>query len=273
MTRKIWTRGLVCGALTMGMGCAGLVGNMVDSAANSSANAAGNQVGTQVGNQMVAQYSPMMNQMMTKMMFTYAFNGVGGYAVNESPYTPGQYTRWNIPREDEKPVTLERAYLAKDKDGNQWWKVKMTVPKDGSEEADAATADDTLIYEALFAPDGSKLLRLREKFPGDQEAKEVPVEEDTYGYAQPHKLTAQSLKGADKGVMSVTVPAGTFSAHHLVFAGYGNSDAEFWESSKVPGGTVKYGSVAQNGASSNGQAWMAELSAYGNDAKSELGSF
>ena len=265
-------RSIATGALALAVassfGCSTFVDSVINHGADKAGETVGNSVGNSMGNSMVAAYGPQMQAAMMRSMFIYAFNGVGGYMVDEAPYQPGEYTRWSIKGQDDKTITLERAFLKVDADGNQWWKVKYTVPKSGDEQQDTV-----LTYEMLFAKDGSKLLRVRSKTPADKEPKEMPVEENTFGYVQPRALTAQSRKGGDKGVETVSVPAGSFKAHHLVFGGYG-SNAEFWESSKVPGHTVKYGSTVDNkDGSGNTQAWMAELAAYGSDATTELGSY
>jgi hypothetical protein len=201
----------------------------------------------------MANYGPMMARAYGQMMFAMAF-GAGGYAPEEVAYKPGQYTRWS----GKEGTTFERAYLFNDADGNPWWKMKY-VTKDGK----------NIIMEALFSPDRSKLLRERAQFPQDKAPQEIPVEENTY-YTPPHHLTKQSLHGADQGVESVTVPAGSFKAHHYVFGDAMSGSAEFWVSDKVPGGEVRQLHKATNG-NDHGDYELA-LTSYGDDAKSELGT-
>jgi len=202
---------------------------------------------------MMANYGPMMARAYSQMMFAMAF-GAGGYAPDEVAYKPGQYTRWN----GQDGATFERAYLFNDSDGNPWWKMKL-VTQDSK----------TVVMEALFSPDRSKLLRMRAQFPQDKAPQEIPVEENTY-YTPPRHLTKQSLEGADQGIESVTVPAGSFKAHHYVFGDAMSGTAEFWESDKVPGGAVRQLHKANNGDSHAN--YELSLSSYGNDAKSELGT-
>lgn len=199
----------------------------------------------------LASMGPMMARMYTQIMFAMAFSS-GGYAPEETEYKAGQFTRWNNPQNN---ATLERAYLFDDADKNKWWKVKFVDEK-----------GQTVIMEALFNPDRTKLLRLRAKFPQDKAPQEIPVEENTY-YSAPRHLTKESLKGADKGVESVSVPAGSFSAHHYVFGDMSGS-AEFWTSDKVPGGAVKQEHKATGGDAHH--TYQLVLTAFGDGAKSEL---
>jgi hypothetical protein len=86
----------------------------------------------------------------------------------------------------------------------------------------------------------------------------------------PTTLTDESVAGATVGAESVTVPAGSFSARHVVYA-YGNGTQEWWLVEGVPGGLVKQslkGSKEDKGRSQ----YTIDLAAKGNDAKDELGA-
>lgn len=255
-----------------------VIGRAVGSAAGSAADTAGNRVGSEVGNQVGsaasarvgAHLSPMMMQFYMQFVFSMAFSQ-GGYAVNEVAYVPGQWTRWSVPNkgakgEDPKETILERAYLFDDADGNAWWKVKYIL--------DPGKPDtSTLIVEALFDRKSSTLLRMRAKMPNETEGKEVPVTEATY-YVPPQKLTKQSIQGATKGVVSVTVPAGTYSARHVVFSDAAGGSAEWYLTQKVPGGSVKFVHVGPKQAGeerTDAQHYAMDLVTFGKDAKSELG--
>jgi len=263
---------LVCSA-----GCSMFVDNLVSSAGSS----AGSQVGSAAGNRAGAAavegaggsgasasgapaggaygggmaMSPQATAFYTQYIFGMAF-GSGGYAISPIDYKPGQYTRWNISGGDGKGATLERAFLATDADGNQWWKVKFIGEK-----------GEATIFEALLSPKDQKMLRLRGKFPNDAEGKEMAVSENAY-YAPPQHLSKQSIEGAVVGTETVSVPAGSFTARHVVFGGMGASH-EWWISEKVPGGTVKQATQGQN---SGGNGYELVLAAYGDNAVSELGS-
>jgi hypothetical protein len=200
---------------------------------------------------------PQAMMFYTQYIFTLAFSS-GGYSVGNGNFTPGQYARFSLPSRngDGKSGQIERAYLGDDSEGNQWWKVKFTDPKKG----------DTTILEALLSPKDNKMLRLRGKFPQDAEGKEMAVTENA-AYTPPTRLSAKSIEGATKGVENVTVPAGSFSARHVVF-GDAASTHEWWLSDQVPGGTVKQ--LSKGGSERN--SFSLELLAFGGDAKTELGT-
>ena len=188
-------------------------------------------------------------------IFTYAFSS-GGYDVAPVEYKAGEYTRWSGKGQNGKGVGIERARLADDAKGRQWWKVKFTDDE-----------SRTTILEGLLDPAQKRFVRMRAKFPDDPEGNEMPLDNTSY-YNPPQKLSPESVEGATKGVEQVTVPAGSFSARHVVFGGM-DGKHEWWLQEKVPGGTVKQ--LVRNPRSDDDQ-WSMELQAYGADAKSELGS-
>lgn len=267
--------------LLLGAGCStvlDLAGRAAGHAAGTAADRTGDRVGEAAGDRagnaaaapvaarMDAAYSPMMTQFYMTFVFTMAFDG-GGYVVNEVPYRPGDWTRWSIPSgssgRDEKGSVLERAYLFDDADGNSWWKVKWVL--------DAAKPEtSTMILEALFDKKDSKLLRMRAKMPNETEGKELPVTDQTY-YRPPQKLTAQSVRGATRGVVAVTVPAGTFQAKHVVFGDGTGSTAEWYLVDGVPGGEVKFVRAPPSGAG-GAHAYEMDLVASGKGARTELGT-
>lgn len=253
--------GAFCVSLLVG-GCSYL-GTAIDAAANKT----GDVVGQRIGEHVVRTWSPMLMNYYNGYLFGLAFNS-GGYEIGE-PYTPGQWTKWNAEgpaTEGKKPNTIERAYLYADKDKNQVWRVKFT---------DAET-NDTIILEAKFSPDRSKLLRMRAKYPKDTEPQEVPVDEQTY-YIPPRKLTKESLKGATVGTESITVPAGTFTAQHLKFGSPQGVTHEWWNAKGVPGGTVQFRDTAPKqtdqpeGAAVDPDNFTMLLTAHGTGAVTELG--
>lgn len=236
---------------------------IVDRAVGRSVDSAADRAGQRMGDSIAAQYNPMMSQMYMQMVFSMAF-GSGGYALGQSGYRPGEYTRWSIPNDDSqaKESTMERAYLFNDRDGNQWWKVKWVL-----DASDAARS--TLIVEALFEKGTWKLLRERVKMPNETEGKEVPVDEASY-YQPPRQLTKQSLEGGTVGVERVSVPAGSFTAKHLSY-GDMSGNVDFWMVDSVPGGVVKYGHGTKGGGDDDTRNWQMLLVAYGKGASSELG--
>lgn len=269
--KRILGGALVASLLAVG-GCSYL-GTAIDAAANKT----GDVVGQKIGDHVVKTWSPLMMNYYNGYLFGMAFNS-GGYEVGETPYTPGQWTKWDAEGRSggdaaapaTKPNTIERAFLYLDKDKNQVWRVKFV---DGE-------SSDTITLEAKFAPDRSKLLRMRAKYPKDAEGQEVPVDDQTY-YVPPRKITKESLKGATVGTESVTVPAGTFpKAQHVKFGSPAGVTQEWWLATGVPGGTVQYreSAVKQTSDQPEGAGkdidpdnYTMRLSSHGAGAVTELG--
>jgi hypothetical protein len=205
------------------------------------------------GGMSMASMNPAFLNMYMGFIFTYAFSS-GGYDVAPVEYKPGQYTRWTGKGQDGKTIALERARLSDDGQGRQWWKVKFTDDE-----------SRTTILEGLLDPKQQKFVRMRAQFPDDKEGNEMPMDDQTY-YHPAQRLSKDSVEGATKGIESVAVPAGKFKAKHVVFGGV-DGKHEWWLDGKVPGGTVK-----QLLRSHDEERWEMELAAYGNNAKSELGS-
>lgn len=252
----------------------GAVNRATGRAADSAADTAGKSVGDRFGNAAAARIggtmTPMLTQFYMQFVFAMAFHQ-GGYAVNEVPYAAGEWTRWSIPNpgaegDEPKETTLERAFLFTDKDQNAWWKVKWVVDP-------AKASESTLVVEALFDPRTNNLLRMRARMPNETEGKEIPVTEATY-YVPPQRLTKQSLEGATKGIVPVTVPAGSFKARHVVFGDAAGGTAEWFLVDKIPGGNVKFVHQAKGGdpdGDPDPQNYVMNLTGFGKGAKSELG--
>ena len=263
---KTFLLGLGAAALAASSGCSMVhdaMSSAVGSTVNTAGNVAGQKVGTAIGEsisaKILAGYQPGLMNMYTSYLFTVAFSS-GGYAVEQGEYKPGEYTRWTFPGEANTSNWIERARLPDDAKGQQWWKVTFYNAKESQ----------TTVLEALFTADRTKMLRLRAKFP-KEEAKEVPVTEQTY-YIPPTKLTAESIEGATKNTESVTVPAGTFTARHVVYA-YGGGSQEWWLTGGVPGGLVQQTlkGASSTDAKEKEQATI-KLQKFGSDAKDELGA-
>lgn len=220
------------------------------------------RAGDAIARQMLAGQSQMLVQVYTTMLFTLAFHS-GGYAVGERGYARGEFTRWDI-EGDGQPTGnwMERAYLFDDEEGNQWWKVKYFD----------ADSEETIILEALLSADLTEVLRMRARLPGEA-PREYPVAEGTT-FVPPQKLSKQSVKGAMKGTAQVKVGAGTFTASHLVFGGPEGSH-EWWLVDSVPGGHVRFAVRSSHESDEDGfdaSNYVLSLSAFGRDAKSELGT-
>lgn len=268
--RKRFCIVLFTGLLISIAGCFGVVETAVDSTANRAAERTGEVVGERIGEaagaMIVARFPDTWTDEWMQMYVGYTFNvafHANGYAVTEQAYEPGEWTRWQMVEDGEPTAAfLKRAFLERTEDGNEWWHVTY----------ENAEEEEAIVFEALFSPEREEMLRLRAQFPGE-EPEEMPVEEDTYGYAEPTRLTEESIEGATEGVESVTVPAGTFEARHVRY-GAASATFEWWMEDSVPGGLVRYlrqaGSEAEDGTEES-VSWIVELDDYGDGAESELG--
>lgn len=184
-----------------------------------------------------------------------------GANVFDAAYTPGQWTRWQMGGNGDERMMVERAFVSRSDDGNEWWRFKAFQEK------------DTIVLEALFKPvsDGvQQLVRMRGKMPGEQEANELMVPEHM---TQVNSLgmfgmrpTKESVEGATVGTETIRTPAGSFNAKHVRFGGAGGRQ-EWWLSEDAPGGWVRY-KVTPTDAD---ETFVMELVAHGTGATSELG--
>ena len=191
-----------------------------------------------------------------QIVFSYSFSA-GGLWLGQTGYEPGEWTKFEIVQaDDDTPVILERAFLKKEDNANEWWRVSW------SEE------DESWIYEALLSPSDGRLLRLRAKDAKGNEG-EIPVTGQTI-YIPPAEVTEESIEGATVGKENVTVPAGTFNTDHVVYlATTGEGKVEWWITNTVPGGVVKYLLSGKD----EGVVWTSNLKAKGEGATTVLGSF
>lgn len=226
-------------------GCA-LFSSFLDSAMNSAGNSAGSAIGDRIGTAIAGSatryyMTPELTQAYAMGLFSMLYY-YGGYTWQGKAYKPGEFTVWEGSDLDQGE-RFEKAFLKKEADGKEWWRVRSSK-KDGSEEA---------IVEALFSvPDKTgtqQIVRMRAKFPGQEQLSEVAITEENKGQwtLRPSaKLTAESLKGATVGVETVKVPAGTFKARHVRYA-HGAGSIDWWLSDDVPGGVVKYSVTDSDG--------------------------
>jgi len=249
----------------------------IESAMNKAAGTAGEKVGQRVGETVgtaMAGYaeaslrglSPALMQMYVSSIFS-AFFYSGGYHFEYHDYEPGQWSKWEASGMDEGEK-FQKAFLKREDDGKEWWQISATSVREGKPEE--------VVLEAMFStPDEAglrKMLRLRSLFPGDKEPAEVPVREDSAAwYHDPVPVTQESLEAATKGVETITTPAGTFSARHVVYRDV-RGIAEWWLSDKVPGGLVKY-QVTATEEEGGKEQYTAQLTAFGDGAKTRLESF
>ena len=205
--------------------------------------------------------------MWISQLFTVQY--LSGATMFEKDYKPGEWTRWQVSTADNEDVqTNERAFLGRQADRGEWWRMKTIMTDKG-----AGTAD-TVVMEALFRPDSTNeyvqtLVRMRGKFPGNAEAQEMMVPEQwamwNMAGTMP-KPTKESIDGATVGTESVTTPAGTFRAKHVRFGG-GGGTLDWWLDETSVGGWVKFSALDNE----KKPMYTMELVAKGTGAKSELG--
>ncbi len=199
-------------------------------------------------------YFAMMGARFYPLLFQYVFSAYG-YSIDLGKYKPGQYTDWQIGTDGKENFQTRKAYLKKLSNGEEWWQV------------DFQTKADSMLMEVLFSDKQQSIRRMRAKF-GSESPKEVPVTEG--GYTSPAQLTPESIEGAVvKRKVNVTVPAGTFTCDRLEFGLAQGFTLRLWRTSDVPGRVVKYEMVGNN----NKDIYSAELTAYGDGATTELGSY
>lgn len=201
--------------------------------------------------------SSQWNQIMTtrsQMAFNYAFSAGGMWAGN-AEYKPGEFTMFNWVMDRDETIVLERAYLKRLNDGNQWWRVSWEE------------SDELWIWEALIEPDSGQILRMRARGPDGSDG-EVPVSgQRVY---MPAELTRESIQGATVDSGKVNVPAGRFQADHVVYViPEGNGQVEFWLVPQIPGGVAKYMISEKD----KGIIWNSELLDFGKQATTRLNSF
>lgn len=192
------------------------------------------------------------------MMFNWMFSTYG-YNMDLTEYEAGQWTEWRIATsdDDDDQITMRKAFLKENDEGQQWWQVKM-IEQD---------QENPYIVEVLFSEDRSSIRRIREQF-GEEEPSERPVSEGWY--TQPQQLTPESIEGAvtEEGV-SAEVPAGTFETDRLNFGVAPDIDLMLWRTDQVPGGVVKY--TTQSGE--DDMMYESTLLDHGTGAETELNSY
>ena len=202
--------------------------------------------------------TPGWNTYMTSqayVMFSYAFTP-GGYWIGTENYKPGEWTKFKVVMENGDEIILEKAFLKKLDNGNEWWRVSWT------------TGEEEWIYEALIDPKDGKILRMRARDADGNEG-ELPVSGDSSVYRGGEKLTKESLEGATVGIEKIKTPAGTFKARHIQFMAMGGGKIDWWMVDSVPGQVVKYVLTGEDKT----RLWSAVLIDYGKGAKTKLGVY
>lgn len=255
-------------------GCGSMVSGALSSAGSGIGsgigNAVGNKIGAAAGNAMAARmpamWTPDMTPIYMNYLFTMTFHS-GSYALEGTDYEPGEWTRWRMVESDsdQQPPIIERAFLARTEDGREWWRVKYI--------SDTEEGRDSITVEGLFDRETGEVVRMRGKMPGEKEAKEMPVQEGTYGYVEPVYLTKESMEGARVGTETVRVPAGAFTTDHIRYGGMEGGQLDWWMNEQVPGGLVKYSRsyASEDADGPDPYNWTVELLDHGTGAKSQMG--
>lgn len=248
-------------AVLSSTGCATVIDSAVDAAARRTGQSIGEAAGQRLGAAAASRiptgglgtFTPELTTLYVGYLFSLGFHS-GSYTFEERAYEPGEWTRWVVEGDDS--TEMERAFIARTDEGGEWWRVKYADREEG----------EAIVLEGLFSADRNELIRLRAQMPGEDEPSELPVQEGSYGYAAPIKLTEESVAGATVGTETIRVPAGSFKARHIRY-GSGSGTIEWWLTDQVPGGLVRY-STHQ----ADGESVTVELTAHGHGAVSELGA-
>jgi len=225
----------------------------------------GDRIGKAIGGQM-RMFTPDMTWAYVSYLWGVMY--MSGATMFESPYKPGQWTRWEIKdaSQADTKMVLERALLSREADGSEWWRIKSINV--------SAESSDTITLESLFKKlDESgiamQVVRMKGKLPGDTEGKELMVPQHLSMLSMtafPFKPTAESVQGATVGTESVRVGGSAHSAKHVKF-GAGGGNMEWWLADSAPGGVVR----VQFSGQDKDEKWTMEMVDAGTGAKSELG--
>lgn len=230
----------------------------------------GEEIGNRVAGALLKDLTPALMRQYTVGLMQMLFYQ-GGYNMEFAEYQPGEYTRWSTEGSD-YGQEIVKAFLREEEDGKQWWRIESrATDKSNDEEVE-------LIMEALFeiGEDGQRYVRrVRAKYPGEEEAREVPVHEDdaerwvVYSQGQ---LTEESMEGLRKGEETLETPAGSFATERYEMDGtQGVTSFTWWVTDQgVPGGLV-----ATEHRNNDDEVYQRmTLQAYGDDAvESKLGVF
>lgn len=243
------------------LGCGMFVDRAVNRAMGKAADKVGERVGGAIADNVIGSLRPEMMYLYTMNVFRVLFYH-GGYYVSSLSYEPMQYTRWDASNV-EQGDWFERTLMHRYSDGSEWWRVE-------SRQKDEDDKEVTLVMEALLsAPKDSgtrQIRRMRAMFPGEKESREIAITEadsKKWVLSSNRSLTKESMKGMSKGVKTIKVPAGTFSATHLQMKGYNDfSHLDWYLSKDVPGQVVKYRNVTKEDDKEKVD-WNIELMAHG----------
>jgi hypothetical protein len=242
----------------------------------------------------------MQDAMVASIVYSYAFFA-GGYMPGYDDFAEGEGVVWTLTVTDEdgtETVDIERALLKRLPDGKEWWYLSYS------------TDEEEMVSEALLNEDYEiEVFRYRdpetgqvnEWIPEQEEAAEAEEAETAEGEEETEVEEAPEFYEGNwqdniVGTESVKVPAGTFTADHVVVnmeyeaetaAGEGESgegDAEssgavetethelryeWWISEEAPGNLVKY---RWTDSAEEGE-FLGELASHGTGYTTQLESF
>ncbi len=188
------------------------------------------------------------DSMIATIMYAQVFYA-GGYGAGYEDFSEGEGVAWNITSrndESESSVQVERALLKRNSDGTAWWFLRYKAENEEEFISEALVDDEYTLLKFRYYD--AETDSVREWIPEQEESVEsTEVEEET---AEEVGFYDGDFKNFSTGKVSVTVPAGSYSAEHFLIEdtyvpetegeeGY-EVRYEWWLADKVPGDIVKY---------------------------------
>lgn len=252
-----WVLVVVLGAGLCTSGC----GILFDAAVDHTADEAGDSM----ARELAAGYTiPVYRAYALGLMAAYFW--AGGYWLAWHPYQPGEWTRWKHEIHQasdsnrggpEQPVLVEKAFLRREADGSEWWRLKA-VPEE---------RENAAIFEALFAPERVRIVRLLARM-GDGQVQEITFEEGQDELPPVQGFDPQAIEDHAVGTVELATGSLQLSANHVRFEAHDGGQVDFFFSKNVPGGLVKY-----EFKNRQGDRYTIQLTAHGTGATTELGAY
>ena len=188
------------------------------------------------------------DSMIATIMYAQVFYA-GGYGYGYEDFREGEGVSWNITSAGSgstDTVEVERALLKRNADGTVWWFLRYKA--EGEEEFLAESLVDADFNMVKFRYYDSETDSIREWIPEkDADSTEAESVEDT---SEDVGFYEGDFRNFITGTESVTVPAGKYSAEHVLIEDKYEPQAEgekgyevryeWWLADKVPGDIVKY---------------------------------
>lgn len=193
-----------------------------------------------------------------------AYFWAGGFWLAQQPYQPGEWTMWQhtvIEAKEskvEQPLKVEKAFLRRNEDGSEWWRIK----------AFGKEAEDIIVLEALFAADHSQIVRLLARI-GQDPVSQVEFAEGENAVPSPNTMTDEWINSHLAGEVQLATGTLQVSARHIRFTtADGSGEANFYLAPGVPGGLVKYEFTGADGS-----RYTVAMVGHGTGATTELGAY